>query len=79
MAQVRKLIVYSDYCMKCVNRAKWQELRAFAEKHHLLLEDRRTKYDKKYLKEAQQYSDLLPIIVLGDLHVELGEPLEHLL
>ena len=79
---IKTLFVYSNYCMKCVNRTKWCELVKFSEKHHLLLEERRTNYGnngKKNLKEAQTYSDLLPIFVLEDKYVELSEPLEHLL
>lgn len=75
----RTVIVYSNYCMKCVNRTKWKELKDFCAKHRMLLEERRTNYEKKYKREAEEFSDLLPIIVLEDRYVEIGEPLRHLL
>jgi hypothetical protein len=76
---MNSIIVYSPYCLKCVNKTRWKEIERFAILNGYQLEERRTNYSKVYQQEASEFSDKLPIVTLKDKFISVSGNLEDIL
>ena len=73
------MIVYTNVCLACFHKKRLRQLKDFAYKNGLKLEERRTNYSKQYQVEAKTYADSVPFIVEDDKVIGLYDDLEELL
>ena len=72
------MIVYTNRCLKCSERKRWNELRKYAKAHNLPLEERRITVSKEWREESERYDLDLPFIVNGKQAISFKEPLDKL-
>lgn len=58
------MIVYSNSCLACTNKPLWRQLRQYAHRNRLKLEERRTDTDLAYREETNHYSLHEPFVVI---------------
>jgi hypothetical protein len=72
------IIIYTNRCMKCSERSKWNQLRRYAKSRGISLEERRVDRKSEWLAESRVYSLDLPFIVAGNIAINFDESLEKL-
>ncbi len=72
------MIVYTRTCLPCTHAKQWRNLKAYAQKRGIEIEQRRVTRNPEWKAEAEQYEIPLPFIVNGKQALSLNEPLERL-
>lgn len=73
------LILYTNKCLACKDKAKWQEIKNFAKEHKLRIRERRTTLNSEWVDVAKAYDIDLPFAVHNGIAIRLDQPLEILL
>lgn len=72
------LIVYSKSCLACTNKALWKQIKSYAARKNVAVEQRRVNIRSKWKDEADSYGVGLPFSVLNGKVVSHSELTEEL-
>lgn len=71
------MIVYTNSCLACTHKKSWKQLKDFAQKNKLTIDERRITFSKDWRREAKELSTAhnvsLPFIQYKGKVVELKD------